>query len=100
MNAPHVLAFLSGPPGSLEWLVLFVVILLLFGPKRLPEIARTIGKVAEQLRRASQDFRDQILRIDEPVTSDSEAGVVDVEDAEEVEEPEGDEEKSGHDPAG
>lgn len=64
------LAFLSGPPGTGEILVLFVVVLLVFGPRRLPEVARTVGRTLDQLRRASQDFRDQIMQIDEsaPVT--------------------------------
>jgi TatA/E family protein of Tat protein translocase len=62
---PVTLAFWSGTPGLGEILIVFIAILLLFGPRRLPEIARTIGKALEELRRASQDFRDQIMRLDE-----------------------------------
>jgi TatA/E family protein of Tat protein translocase len=58
-------AFLTGAPGMGELLLLFVVILVLFGPKRLPGIARMIGKTLDELRRASQDFKDQIMQIDE-----------------------------------
>jgi len=65
MNIPLSLAFLAGSPGPGEVIVLFLVILLLFGPKRLPQVARMIGKALSELRRASQDFRDQIMRIDE-----------------------------------
>ena len=65
MNVLPPYAFLSGAPGPFEWLVLFFVILLLFGPRRLPEIARTLGRVLEELRRASSEFRDQVMRIDE-----------------------------------
>ena len=46
-----ILLFISGMPGAGEILVLFLVVLVLFGPKRLPEIARTIGRVVEDLRR-------------------------------------------------
>jgi len=60
-------AFLSGAPGSGELLLLFVLILLLFGPRKLPEISRTIARVLNDLRRASQDFRDQIMTIDHDV---------------------------------
>ena len=60
-----VLSFLSGMPGGGELLVLFLVILVLFGPKRLPEVARSVGRVLDELRRASQDFKDQIMSIDE-----------------------------------
>ncbi len=40
-----------------ELLVIFAVALIVFGPERLPEIARTIGKVAADLRRASDQVR-------------------------------------------
>ena len=58
-------AFLVGAPGGGELLLIGVVVLLMFGPKRLPEIARNIGKAMEYLRRTSQDFRDQVMRLDE-----------------------------------
>lgn len=56
-------AFLGGAPGPGELILLFVVVLVLFGPKRLPEIARMIGRTLEELRRASHDFKDQVMRI-------------------------------------
>ena len=59
------LAFLVGAPGGGELLLIFVVILLMFGPKKLPEVARNIGKAMEYLRRTSQDFREQVMRMDE-----------------------------------
>jgi sec-independent protein translocase protein TatA len=58
------LAFLPGTPGALEILVIFVVILLLFGPRKLPEIARSIGRTLHELRRASDNFRSEIMNID------------------------------------
>lgn len=63
-------AFLGGAPGSGEVILLFLVVLVFFGPRRLPEIARMIGRALEQLRRASQDFRDQVMRIDEEAPID------------------------------
>ncbi len=63
MNAA-VLAFFPGSMGPLELLVIFVVILLLFGPSRLPEIARSIGRALNELRRASDEFRHEIMSID------------------------------------
>jgi sec-independent protein translocase protein TatA len=55
---------LLGEIGPGELLVVFVAILLLFGSKRLPEIARTIGRTLEDLRHASQQFRDQLMNAD------------------------------------
>jgi Tat protein translocase TatB subunit len=56
------MAFLGGSIGGWELLVVGVVVLILFGPKRIPEIAKTIGKVTAQLRGAAQDFRDQVTK--------------------------------------
>lgn len=65
MSVAFPTAFLSGAPGAGEMILIFAVILLLFGPKRLPEIARMIGRTLDELRKASQDFKDQIMAIDE-----------------------------------
>jgi TatA/E family protein of Tat protein translocase len=56
--------FLVDSLGVGEILLVFVVVLLLFGPRRLPEIARSIGRTMESLRRASRDFQDQFMNID------------------------------------
>ncbi len=71
------LAFLVGVPGGGELLLIFVAVLLMFGPKKLPEIARNIGKAMEYLRQTSQEFRDQVMRIDEEATKTIEAAVSD-----------------------
>ena len=43
-----------------DTVVLFVLALLLFGPKKLPLIARQIGKALNEFRRASNEFKAQI----------------------------------------
>ncbi len=45
--------------GPSELIVIFLVALLVVGPKRLPELGRTIGKSLREFRRASDDFRQQ-----------------------------------------
>ncbi len=39
---------------------LFFLALILFGPKKLPEMARQAGRLLAELRRASNEFRSQI----------------------------------------
>lgn len=43
--------------GPLEILVLSVIALIVFGPHRLPEIARTVGKTLAELKRMATDVR-------------------------------------------
>ena len=46
--------------GMADSLILMVLALVVFGPRRLPEIGRQIGKFMFELRRASNDFKFQM----------------------------------------
>lgn len=59
------IAFLGGAIGPAEMLVVLIAVLLLFGPKRLPEMARTLGDAMGKLRRAADEMRDQIMHADQ-----------------------------------
>jgi sec-independent protein translocase protein TatA len=48
--------------GFGELLLIVTVIVLFFGPRKLPEIARTIGKISQQARKAMQDVQAEIKR--------------------------------------
>jgi TatA/E family protein of Tat protein translocase len=53
--------------GIQELAIIFVVALLIFGPKRLPEFARSLGKGLAEFRRASSDLRQSFsLDMDPP----------------------------------
>jgi sec-independent protein translocase protein TatB len=43
-----------------ETIFLFVLALIIFGPKKLPEIARQVGKYLNEFKRASNEFKAQI----------------------------------------
>jgi sec-independent protein translocase protein TatB len=43
-----------------ETIFLFFLALIIFGPKKLPEIARQVGKWMNEFRRASNEFKSQI----------------------------------------
>lgn len=58
----YPLAFLGGSTGGGEILLILVVALILFGSKNLPEIARTIGRTLEQIRRAANEVRDEVMK--------------------------------------
>lgn len=46
--------------GMQELIVIFIVALLVFGPKRLPELGRTIGKGLGELKKAMEGIREQV----------------------------------------
>ena len=70
-------AFLFDTSGSGEILLIFAIILVLFGPRRFPELARMIGRILTRLRNASGEFKDQIMRMDarDPVGNDAQGPV-------------------------
>ena len=45
--------------GPEELILILVVALIVFGPKRLPEIGRTVGKAMREFRKATQDIREE-----------------------------------------
>jgi TatA/E family protein of Tat protein translocase len=52
--------------GATELIVIMVVALLVFGPKRLPELARSLGRGMAEFRRASSDLRQTLHEAEPP----------------------------------
>ncbi len=50
--------------GFGEWFVLLAVILIVMGPRRLPETARKVGQYYAKFRRAAESFKRQLLDMD------------------------------------
>ena len=46
--------------GMPEMIFIFVLALLLFGPKKLPELARQLGKAMAEFKKASNEFKSQL----------------------------------------
>ncbi|HMA61579.1 MAG TPA: twin-arginine translocase TatA/TatE family subunit [bacterium] len=49
-----------GSLGPFEIIIIAVVLLLFFGAKRLPELARGIGKSLKEFKKATSDIQDEI----------------------------------------
>lgn len=64
---------LIGPIGGPEMIMIFVVILLLFGAKKLPELARGVGKSMGEFKKAREEFEREITRSEEEVGRDERA---------------------------
>ena len=54
------LPFALGLPQGSEWFWIVLVIILLFGAKKLPELARSIGRSLGEFSRAKQDFEKEM----------------------------------------
>lgn len=57
--------------GTGELIVILVVALIIIGPQKLPEIAKTLGKAMGEVKRATRDIQDELkfdelLRDEEP----------------------------------
>jgi Tat protein translocase TatB subunit len=49
--------------GPGEFMVILLIALLVVGPKRLPEISRSLGKALREFRRLSSDAQEQIKQV-------------------------------------
>lgn len=50
----------AGMPGGWEWIIVALVVLLLFGAKRLPELARGLGQGIREFKGAINGAKDEI----------------------------------------
>ena len=50
--------------GPEELMVILLLALLVLGPERLPKVARDLGKIVGELRRTSDELRDEFLNAD------------------------------------
>src|SRR5208282_628781 len=62
-----------GPIGLQEMVAIFLVALVLFGPKKLPELGRTIAKAITEFRRASNDLKATFEREMQSLERESES---------------------------
>jgi sec-independent protein translocase protein TatA len=64
----HLLLFLD--IGSGEFLLILLVAFLVFGPDKIPEVARKIGRGMSEIRRASDEIKREITRETDKVKKD------------------------------
>ena len=90
--------------GLSELLIIMAVALIVLGPKKLPEVARSLGRGLAQFRRASEDLRRSILVEDDPLERDRSAEALPYSSAYQRSDPPADETEkalqSGHEPTG
>ncbi len=81
--------------GMTELLVILAIGLIVIGPKKLPELARSLGKGLAEFRRASTEMRREFLdvaeeaRIEPPSRKPAEAGSENTSETKSADEPKG-----------
>ena len=55
-----IILYMFGPLGGPELVLILVLALIVFGPRRLPEIGKSMGKLLSEFRKASHDFQRTI----------------------------------------
>jgi sec-independent protein translocase protein TatA len=61
MTFPVIVGF--GMPAAPEWIVIAVVALILLGPKKLPDLAKGIGRALGEIQKAREDFQREITGV-------------------------------------
>jgi TatA/E family protein of Tat protein translocase len=61
--------FALGMPGLQEWVLILLIVLILFGAKRLPELARGLGQSVNEFRKAKDEFDRELRKTNESLTS-------------------------------
>lgn len=51
---------LVGPLGWSELLIVFFIILIVFGPRKLPEVAEALGKSIQKFKKASREVQREL----------------------------------------
>jgi|ERR1700694_4478946 sec-independent protein translocase protein TatA len=54
----HTIALVT--PGPTEWVLILVIVLVLFGAKKLPELARSLGQSMNEFRKAREEFDKEL----------------------------------------
>lgn len=62
--------------GGGEWWILILIALILFGGKRLPELARALGKSVQEFKKGMAGIEDEINR---PIENPADAGAKKIE---------------------
>ncbi len=62
--------------GTGEILLILLVLFIVVGPRQLPEVARTVGKAINEMKRASAGFRNEIQK--EATRLEREAGIQEI----------------------
>lgn len=72
-------------PGGPEWFFIIAIVILLFGAKKLPELARGLGQSFGEFRKAKDEFDRELHRSTTPAPAPTNTASIEVKEATEKE---------------
>ena len=69
MSEPTITIKYASAPGGWEWVIIALVVLLLFGAKRIPELARGLGQGIREFKGAVGDAKQELDDAAESINS-------------------------------
>lgn len=68
---------IPGVPGHFELLIILFIVLLLFGGKRIPELARGLGRGIREFKKAKHEIDDEVRELDAELRDNGSTGKTD-----------------------
>ena len=64
-----------GGIGGMEIFIILVVALVIFGPKKLPEMGRSLGKAIREFKSAGTEIQDELTKAADEIDRDTEPNI-------------------------
>lgn len=64
-----------GAIGGMEIFIILVAALIIFGPKKLPEMGRSLGKAIREFKSAGSEFQDELTKAADEIDKDPEPNI-------------------------
>ena len=64
-----------GGIGGIEVFIILVIALVIFGPQKLPEMGRSIGKAIREFKNAGTEIQDEITKAADAIDEDTEPNI-------------------------
>ena len=64
-----------GGIGGIEIFIILVVALVIFGPQKLPEMGRSLGKAIREFKSAGTELQDELTKVVDEVDKDTEPNI-------------------------
>ena len=64
-----------GGIGGIEVFIILVIALVIFGPQKLPEMGRSIGKAIREFKNAGTEIQDEITKAADAIDKDAEPSI-------------------------